>query len=205
MKAVAIARQYGSGGTRVAEIAAERLGYRLVDQAVVNEVARRAGISTARVAEAEKLFGDTLLDFFHEIFYSSMSIRHIPGIQSEFDEKRYRKFLVKAIEDIAASQSVVFLGRAAAVILADNPGVLRVQLVAREEDRVAMLMRNYKLDGAKAEQIARVEEKKRVNFLESFEKGDPVDPCMYHLVLNTSALTYEEAADVICHVAGTKM
>ena len=48
MAIVTISRQYGSGGSEVAERVARTLGWKLYDNAVVDEVAARLGITPAR-------------------------------------------------------------------------------------------------------------------------------------------------------------
>src|SRR2546426_12843532 len=48
---ITVTRQYGSGGSDVARLVAERLGWELVDNQFVEEVARRAGGPPAEVAQ----------------------------------------------------------------------------------------------------------------------------------------------------------
>ena len=54
MPLITISRQYGSGGSEVAERVATTLGWRLYDNAVVDEVARRLGMSTEEVSAREE-------------------------------------------------------------------------------------------------------------------------------------------------------
>src|SRR5256712_7999522 len=51
---ITVTRQYGSGGSDVARLVAERLGWELVDNQFVEEVARRAGVPPAGVAQREE-------------------------------------------------------------------------------------------------------------------------------------------------------
>ena len=50
---ITVTRQYGSGGSDIARLVAERLGWELVDNQFVEEVARRAGVPPAEVAQRE--------------------------------------------------------------------------------------------------------------------------------------------------------
>lgn len=79
--------------------------------------------------------------------------------------------------------------------------MVRVLLVASEEDRIERLMRHYQLDREHAEQVARREEKKRLAFLRAFAAGEPDDPGLYHLVINTSLVKLDLAADLVTQVA----
>src|SRR3989442_12757031 len=51
---ITVTRQYGSGGSDVARLVAERLGWELVDNQFVEEVARRAGGPPAEGAQREE-------------------------------------------------------------------------------------------------------------------------------------------------------
>src|SRR2546430_16333559 len=51
---ITVTRQYGSGGSDIARLVAERLGWQLVDNQFVEEVARRAGVPPDEVAQREE-------------------------------------------------------------------------------------------------------------------------------------------------------
>jgi len=51
---ITITRQYGSGGSAVAKRAADALGWTLIDNEFVEEVARRAGLPAEEVAQREE-------------------------------------------------------------------------------------------------------------------------------------------------------
>ena len=54
MSVVTISRLYGSGGSEVAALVAKELGWSLLDNAVVDAVAARLGITPAEVAAREE-------------------------------------------------------------------------------------------------------------------------------------------------------
>src|SRR5881409_2010157 len=51
---ITITRQYGSGGSAVAKRTAESLGWTVIDNEFVEEVARRAGLPAEEVAQREE-------------------------------------------------------------------------------------------------------------------------------------------------------
>src|SRR2546430_17442905 len=51
---ITVTRQYGSGGSDIARLVAERLEWELVDNQFVEEVARRAGVPPDEVAQREE-------------------------------------------------------------------------------------------------------------------------------------------------------
>ena len=51
---ITISRQFGAGGSLVAQLVAEKLGWSVIDNELVNEVARRIGKPAEEVAEREE-------------------------------------------------------------------------------------------------------------------------------------------------------
>ncbi|MBW1711745.1 MAG: cytidylate kinase-like family protein [Deltaproteobacteria bacterium] len=202
MSVVCISRQYGAGGVTVGQMVADRLGYRFVDLAILSEVAHEAHISVEWVAEVERSVGDKLARLVPKILANKHFVRYLPGTADKFEEKRYREFLKTVIAKLGAAGQAVILGRGSQFILAHDPEAVRVLLVAGEEDRVNSLMKRYRLSRPKAVSIATTSEKHRLNFLKAFEAGNPDDPSLYHLVINTSLVGLEDAADLICRLAG---
>ncbi|MCA1904970.1 MAG: cytidylate kinase-like family protein [Desulfarculus sp.] len=201
MAVVSISRQYGAGGQVIGEMVAQRLGYRLVNRTILTEVAKKAGVSVYSVEDAEKEAGDLLSRLVAEVIKASPYVRNLPDYSATFDEEDYRSFLRRVISEMAAQGSLVIIGRGSQFVLQNHPTTVRVMLVAREEDRIKRLMSHYKLDRDRAEQVARREEKKRIAFLKAFDSHDPDDPALYHLVLNTSLVSLELAADLIAQLA----
>ncbi|MFH1060361.1 MAG: cytidylate kinase-like family protein [Pseudomonadota bacterium] len=201
MAVVSISRQYGAGGRIMGEKIAEKLGYRLVDRAILTEVAHKAGVSVRSVQDVEQEAGGLLSRLVNELVKASPYVRNLPDYSATFDEEAYRAFLKKVIGEMAGQGNLVVVGRGSQLILRDTPGVVRVLLVASEEDRIERLMRHYKLDREHAEQVARREEKKRLAFLRAFAAGEPDDPSLYHLVINTSLVKLDLAADLVTQVA----
>lgn len=204
MAIVTIARQYGAGAKVVGQMVAKRLGYQLIDKAMLDQVARKADVSVKQVEDIEKMSGDRLLAFLSEAFSTSPIIRHLPGISTEFDEQKYVLFLKRAIAEIGVRGKAVIIGRGGQFVLKDNPGAVRVYIVAAEEDRITSLMNLSKIDRSKAEAVARREEKKRLAFLEKFGSGPSDNLLLYHLVINTSLVDYDLATDLICSLVSAK-
>ena len=128
---------------------------------------------------------------------SSFIDRHLGESGSDFDEKRYVEFLSRIILELAEEDNVVILGRGSQFILRQNPDTLRVLLVAERADRIKFMERMYNMTPDKAEAMVTRESRKRERFLANFYKGDPNDPSLYHMVLNTSLVPLEAAEEQI--------
>jgi cytidylate kinase len=128
---------------------------------------------------------------------SSFIDRHLGESGADFDEKRYVEFLSRIILDLAAEDNVVILGRGSQFILRHDPKALRVLLVAERADRIKFMERTYNMPPDKAEAMVNRESRKRERFLGNFYKGNPNDPSLYHMVLNTSLIHLEAAEEQI--------
>ena len=200
MAILCISRQFGAGGKTLGEKVSETLGYQFVDEGLMEKVAEEANVSVRWVEGVEREAGGYLMRFLSSVVPSSFIDRHLGDSGKDFDEKRYVSFLSKVIEDLSEANNVVFLGRGSQFILADNPEAVRILLVAERPDRIKFMQKHYNLDREKAEAVVNREARKRERFLRNFHQGDPNDPSLYHMVINTSLLSLEAAKEQICEL-----
>lgn len=116
----------------------------------------------------------------------------------EIDDDAYIRAIRTVIEELAESGSVVIVGRGAHIILKDNPKVLRVGLIADFEDRVERIMVRERLEKEQAEEAIRTRDAARQEYFQRFfDIADPDSADHFHLVINTSEMNLEAAADII--------
>src|SRR4026208_844701 len=111
---ITISRQYGAGGSEVARRVAARLGWRVVDNELVEEVAARAGLPPEAVAEREdrvpsfaERLARTLAASTPELFAAPEPGGTVPKLQ-ETDLVRITETVVA---EVAAKGRVVLVGR----------------------------------------------------------------------------------------------
>ena len=197
MSVLCISRQFGAGGKTLGKRLAKRLGWTFVYNDVLDEVAKEAKVSTEWVEAVEKEAGDWLMRFVNSLVASDFIERHLGDNLHDFDENRYRQFLGKVINTVADRGESVILGRGAQFILANRPDAYRVLLVAAYGDRIKFMMDHYGLSKEKAEYLVEKEVRRRNRFIESMGVEKPDDPCHYHMVLNTSLVSLEQAESLI--------
>ena len=94
------------------------------------------------------------------------------------------------------------MGRAAAIILKDEPHVLRVGAVADVDDRIARIMERGRIDRKQAEKVVADRDQAREHYFSRFFGiDDPDDPHLYHIVINTSVMNLEYASEVVADAA----
>lgn len=93
--------------------------------------------------------------------------------------------------------NVILIGRGANIITGKLPGVFHVRLVAPLEDRIEHAHRFYNMTPTEARDFILREDKGRARYLKKYFEADVNDPLHYHLIINTSLISYEAAAGLI--------
>ena len=197
MAVLSISRQYGAGGLTLGRMVAKRLGYAFHDQDIVNKVAELANVSPDYVEGVHREAGGRLMRTLHTLVPSEFVDRHVGEDKTDFDEKKLAFYLSKVITDMAGEGDKVILGRGSQFILSDHPAVVRLLLVANYSDRIQFMVDHYNLDRDKAKSVIEREQRKQQRYLSAFYSGNPNDPSLYHMVLNTSLVDLNTASDLI--------
>ena len=202
MAVLSISRQFGAGGKTLGQRVAQRLGYEFIDEGLLQKVAEQANVSIKWVEGVQREAGGRLMRVLSSLVPSSFIDRHLGESGADFDEKRYVEFLTRIVLDLAVEDNVIILGRGSQFILRDRPETLRVLLVAERADRIKFMEQMYNMPPDKAEAMVTRESRKRERFLANFHRGDPNDPSLYHMVLNTSLVPLEAAEEQLTELVG---
>lgn len=110
----------------------------------------------------------------------------------------------ESILQLAELGSVILIGRGANVITARLPGVFHVRLVAPLEQRIEHSHKFYNMSKDEARQFCLREDRGRKRYLKKHFKADIDDPLLYHLIINTGMVSYDESARLIAEAAMAK-
>src|SRR5881296_2606420 len=196
---ITITRQYGSGGSAVAKRAADALGWTLIDNEFVEEVARRAGLPAEEVAQREERapgllerLARTLSVSSPELFITAASVPQV-----EADEETIAKITERVIQEAAAHGRAVLVGRGAQALLAQRPDALHVYVVASKPWRMQLAVRRLGADPATAERVVDDTDRQRDQYVKTYYGRQRQDLGNYDLVVNTERLAIEGAAQLI--------
>ncbi len=194
---ITISRQFGAGGSAVARLAAGQLGWTVVDNELIEAVARQAGMSPDEVAKREERPPSFVERLARALVAAPVEVL-TPGIPLEdLDEASLVRITERVVEELATKGRVVLVGRAAVAVLASRPEALHVLLVAPRDFRVRVVMEREHLSAERAGELTDERDEHRRAYHEEFYQRDWADPAGYHMVLNTAALGYDGAADLI--------
>ena len=103
----------------------------------------------------------------------------------------------ETVLQLARMGKVVIVGRGGNIITSKLKNAFHVRLIAPLENRIKYIMDVHKMNRQDAEAFIKKEDVARRKYLKSNFSRDSENPELYHIVLNTGLLTYEEAAAVI--------
>jgi len=98
---------------------------------------------------------------------------------------------------LAGRGNVIFVGWGSSVLTAKLPQVLHVRLVAPLATRIERARQAYSLTENEAHKFCVSEDRARKRYFRKYLGADVSDPLLYHLIVNTGRLDYDQAAKLI--------
>jgi cytidylate kinase len=198
---VCISHAAGAGGEEVGRLVAERLGFLYVNEEIVARAAAKGGVDAADVADEErrKSLAARALNAIAQGGGEAWTLGAVGPLSSreELDSDDIRSLIRETIEQTAARGKAVIVAHAASYAIGHGDGVLRVLVTASPETRTTRVAEAEGLDQAGAARALKESDAGRADYLKRFYDVREESPTHYDLVLNTDALSIEQAADLI--------
>jgi len=198
---ITIEREYGCGGGDIANLVANRLGWKLWDQKLTEEIARLAHCPKAVVEEREEK-NDPL---YYRLFKSFMRGSYEGAINAPklnlVDSETILRITRRVVEHAAEKGNSVIVGRGSQQFLKNRPDTLRIFLYAPREDKVRRLLGRGKSE-KEAEELVDTVDRERADFIQKYFHVDWPDRPIYHALLNT-VIGDECAANMILSLVQT--
>jgi cytidylate kinase len=198
---ITIEREYGCGGGDIAQFVANRLGWKLWDQRLTEEIARLANCPKA-VVEAREERNDPL---YYRLFKSFLRGSYEGSINAPklnlVDSETILRITRRVVEHAAEKGNCVIVGRGSQQFLKDRPDTLRIFLYAPREDKVRRLLGRGKSE-KDAEELVDTVDHERADFIQKYFNAEWPDRPIYHSMLNT-AIGDECVANMILSLVQT--
>ncbi len=189
---ITISRQLGSGGAEVANRVGERLGFKVLDRELVEQLAEQLEVSPQML----QLMDETRSNWFRDAILSLVEPRLV-------EQPSYVGMLGKTMLLASYDGNVVFVGRGSNFLLPPVGG-LRVLVVAPRADRMQRVRKREGLDLRGAERRLAELDHGRTDFIRRNFHADVNDPAHYDLVVDTSAFGIEGAVELIARALELK-
>ncbi len=186
LRILSIEREYGSGGALIASELARRLGWKLWDHALTEEIAKLARVSPA-AAERHDERPDPLLYRLAKVFARGSYERSIPIDDANvFDAERMVAFLCQVIERVGGEGECVIVGRGAPYVLRGRPDAFHVFIYAPREVKIRRIMTLAKTEAEAADLVDTID-KERAAFIRQYFGADWPARSLYNLWINSAA------------------
>ena len=186
MAIITISRELAALGDETAHALAAKLNYRLVDKHELEERIKSFGVEDGKFRK---------FDEKKPSFWMALSQ----------DRDDYIHFLTSAILAEAGDGNAVFVGRGAAMILKNVPGVFSVFLAAPPEIRTERVKSYFHCDEKRARQILDQSDHDREGFYRAFFDVRWKEDSHYHLSMNTGHLHPDICADIVKYMRDSIM
>ena len=203
IRIITIDREYGSGGGVIAEQVAKRLGWKLWDQRLTDEIARRLDCERRAVEEREERRDPAYYRLFKTFLRGSFEgTVNAPRLKL-VDADCIRETTQQILKEVADSGDCVIVGRGGAYYLGDRRDAFHVFIYALFDDKVRRLQTTGK---SQKEAIGLVEEVDvgRASFIQQYYHVDWPERQRFHLMINSSMgerLVAEAILDAVARLA----
>lgn len=182
---IAISREAGAGGSEIANLVGQKLGWEVLDKNLLDRVADQSRVSRPML----DLVDETAANWAHDILGTWLDRRLVP-------HEKYVVYLSRVVMAAARRGNVVLVGRGAQFMLPRGHG-LAVRIVASEKYRVQHVMSQFHMTEGAARHFITQTDRGRGEFVGRFFRHDIADPHLYDMVINVDHIAPAVAADWI--------
>ena len=181
---ITVEREYGSGGSEIAQLLSERLGWKLWDHLLTEEIARLANcpktIVEVREERNDPLYYRLFKSFLRGSYEGSINAHKLNLVDSE----TIVKITERVVRHAADKGNCVIVGRGSQHFLEKRPETLRVFLYAPRDNKVRRVMSRGKTE-SEAQELVDTVDRDRVDFIQRYFHAEWPSRSLYHLMLNT--------------------
>ncbi len=197
IRLVTIEREYGAGGAEIAQKVALRLGWKLWDLALTDEIARLMDCPSRTVEEHEErrdsLHYRLFKSFMRGSFEGSLNAPRLKMVDADC----VRQVVQRVVLTAAAQGEAVIVGRGSAYYLHDRADALHVFIYAPFEEKVRRLRTRGKSESEAVERAENVD-RERAEYMRKYFDVEWPARHFFHLMIN-STLGDEMVVDTIVH------
>jgi cytidylate kinase len=185
-----IEREYGSGAPYIAEAVAEKLGWKVWDQAITEEIARRLKCKAEMVRHREERVDSVFYRLMKAFMRGSFESQTEAGLEL-LDSEHLAGLFERVIIDIAEKGGCVIVGRGAPYFLRQRHDAFHVFLYAPYEEKMRRVV-EWGKSQREAEDLLATVDRDRAAFVRKYYNKEWPDRYLYNMMLNVS--TGDEAA-----------
>ncbi len=195
---ITISRQFGTGGHEIGAALAQRLGVKLLDKQIINEVASRIRTVEDAVEKIEArnpLWRDDFTDFYRNY----MAHAQYNGQEQCKTSHELFRAQCDTIRNIAAQESCVLIGRCGFDIFADYRNAWKIFIHAGLDVRKRRIAEKYDISEHDAAAMIVDNDYSRELYTKTFTGRNWTDATNYDISLDVSKYGVNGAVEFLMH------
>jgi cytidylate kinase len=203
IRIITVDREFGSGANIIAEQVAQHLGWKLWDQRLTDEIARRMDCERRAVEQREERRDPATYRLFKAFLRGSFEGTVNTQRMKPVDADCIRETAEKIVREVAEQGDCVIVGRGAAYYLGDRRDAFHVFIYGLFEDKVRRVQATGKTE-AEATKLVEEVDVDRSSFIREYFEVDWPERQRFHLMINSSMgeeLAVETILDVVARLA----
>ncbi len=193
---ITISRQFGTGGHEIGEELARRLGVKLLDKQILNEVASRMRIVEDAVEKIE-MRNPLWRDDFTNFYRNYMANATYDGQEQEDTSHALFQAQADAIRSIADEESCIIVGRCGFDIFAKHPNALKIFIHSSVDCRKRRIAEKYDISEQDAAAMIVDNDYSRELYTKKFTGRDWKDATNYDISLDVRKFGVNGAVDFL--------
>jgi cytidylate kinase len=198
---ITISRQFGTGGHEIGAELARRLGVKLLDKQILNEVAARIDAVEEAVEKIEArnpLWRDDFTNFYRNYMASA----EYNGQEQDQTSHALFRAQAEAIRRIASEESCVIVGRCGFDIFADHPNALKIFIHSTLDCRKRRIAEKYDISEYDAAAMIVDNDYSRQLYTKTFTGRDWTDATNYDISLDVRRFGVNGAVNFLMNCIG---
>ena len=181
-----IEREYGSGAAEIAQKLADRLGWKLWDQLLTDEIARHMQCDREHIEERGERKDPLYYRLFKSFLRGSFEGSSMTAAQMQLaDAEGIRRVAERMVRAAAKEGNCVIVGRGSAYYLRDLPNAFHIFIYAPFEEKVRRLHEAGKSERDAIERVQTVD-LDRAAFIKQYFGVEWPARQFFHLMLNST-------------------
>lgn len=202
-RVLTVNREFGSGGGRIAQTIAKRLGWKLLDRDIIDAIAYSAHVDESVVRHYDEHVDSWLRRINQQAMRSAALAAGLTlSENSVIDAEQMVKITQKILERAWSEGNSVIVGRGSQCVLQHKPDVFHVFVYAPLKERIKRLKARLE-KGANIEQRIRSVDGERAKYLQEYFGKSWCNPHLYDLMVSSREDEDETARVIEFAMTGT--
>src|ERR1019366_9406414 len=184
IKVITVEREYGCGAASIASTIAERLGWKLWDQEITEEIARRLKCKKEMVAQHEERVDSVFYRLAKAFMRGSFEARIDTAELEVLDAEHLAILFEKVVTEVAERGNCVIVGRGANWFLRHRDDAVHTFLYAPHDEKMRRCMEAGQSENEASSLIESVD-RERAAFIKKYYGKIWPDRSLYNLMMNT--------------------